>query len=372
MIDLRIKAEFQFASDPFVVKVCMEGRPADASEYGTNSHAIAVERQQGVYDCHSNEGDFTLYANANTELDGDVLICYPHKGQAHRFFRRSSRHNTILFTERCDQLCVMCSQPPRNVDTAWLFPLFEKALRLVDHGSRIGVSGGEPTLYKNKLFEMISNVNVDRPDISYQILTNAQHFDVQDRKKLNDLNEVVDIIWGVPLYSHKGEQHDEIVGKAKAFDKLMENLFVLGSANATIELRTVITALNFLELPELAKFIGKQIPFISRWAIMGMEPIGYAKANYKRIFVDHSAFPIPLVNAIRISNLKNIDCQLYNVPRCTVPPEYREYCADSISDWKNKFLPLCDRCVEQEQCCGFFEWYDEKWSWAGVSPVLAA
>ena len=113
------------------------------------------------------------------------------------------------------------------------------------------------------------------------------------------------------------------------------------------------------------------LPFVATWALMGLEPIGYAKANFKHLFFDHSKFPWPIINAIRISQLRNFNCQLYNIPRCTIPVEFRGHCTDSISDWKRKFLPECAECVEQDECCGFFEWYNEKSAWSGVSPILA-
>ncbi len=371
MIDLRLSAEFDSGEAPFVVKLRVSDRDDGNDVMPSDELAIAREIDPGAYECHTRTRNFRILAKPGTDLDGDVLLCYPHRNSADRFYRRSSNHNTILLTERCDQLCVMCSQPPRDKESAWLFPLYERALHLVDPNVRIGITGGEPMLYKDDLIDIISNVSKSRPDISYHILSNGQHFSVGDRARLSDLHSKVDIIWGIPLYSHQEAAHNEIVAKEGAFNKVMENLFVLASSGAKIELRTVIMAVNVFDLPELATFIGKHIPFVATWALMGMEPIGYAKANFKRLFFDHSKFPWPIVNAIRISQLRNVNCQLYNIPRCTIPVEFRGHCTDSISDWKRKFLPECAECVEQHECCGFFEWYNEKWAWSGVSPILA-
>jgi His-Xaa-Ser system radical SAM maturase HxsC len=284
-------------------------------------------------------------------------------------FRRSSRHNTLLLTERCDQLCVMCSQPPKNTNDEWRFTLYEQALLLADENIMVGVSGGEPTLYKDVLLGMIERVSERRPDLRYHILSNGQHFAEGDTERLSRLHKSVSIVWGIPLYSHREATHDEIVGKEGAFRKVMANLFLLGGTNARIELRTVITALNIFDLPELAAFIAKNIPFIGDWAIMGMEPIGYAKPNWQRLFFDHSLFPRPIANALEIGRLTNIHVHLYNVPRCTMPAAYRRYCVDSISDWKKKYLAECDQCVERDICPGFFEWYSPKVAWTGIAPI---
>ncbi len=369
MIRLHFKADFESCTAPFVVKLRLPS--SVQSKVLGKSEALASPRptQAGVYDCQSWKRNFVLHATPGESIDGDVLLCIPDRSVIQRLFRRASNSNTLLLTERCDQLCVMCSQPPKNTDDAWRFPLYEQALMLTDSNTVVGVSGGEPTLYKDALFGMIHRLSTYRPDLSYHILTNGQHFVVDDRPILNRLHGCTSIVWGIPLYSHQEETHDEIVGKKGAFRRVLDNLFLLASTNARIELRTVITALNLFDLPGLASFIAKNIPFIVDWALMGMEPIGYARANWKRLFFDHSVFPQPIINALEISALHDIPCHLYNIPRCTIPEGYRRYCVDSISDWKKKYLTVCDGCSERTLCCGFFEWYNVTTAWSQIEPI---
>jgi His-Xaa-Ser system radical SAM maturase HxsC len=366
VIELQLRAKFADNGDPFVVKVT-----AQSSEALFSKKDLAfIEKSDGLtHNLKFNDRHFSLQTRADDSINGDVLLCFPKRGVAQRLFHRASKHNTILFTEQCDQLCVMCSQPPKNIDYSWLFSFYEKALMLLDPDTMIGISGGEPTLYKNELLGIIERVGIARPDISYHILSNGQHFSIDDSERLSALHDKAEIVWGIPLYSHIQETHDEIVGKVGAFNKVMENLLFLGSTNARIELRTVITAINFLDIPHLANFIAKNVPFVTDWAIMAMEPIGYAKANKDRLFIDHTAHPKPLVSAIEICDLRDLPCNLYNVPRCTMPETWRDRCADSIADWKKKYLPECDNCSEKHLCTGFFEWYNESWQWSGVRPI---
>src|SRR5687767_8833570 len=49
---------------------------------------------------------------------GDVVSISP-EGVVRTLFRRGSPHNTLFATERCNSFCVMCSQPPREVDDGW-------------------------------------------------------------------------------------------------------------------------------------------------------------------------------------------------------------------------------------------------------------
>jgi His-Xaa-Ser system radical SAM maturase HxsC len=367
MIELHLKADFETCGPPFVARLRVA---ADGGAEPEPQEAVAVARpgEPQTYECRSRHGRFVFRA-PNERVDGDVILCVPSRGALNRLFRRASAHNTLLLTERCDQLCVMCSQPPKNTHDEWRFPLYEEALLLAEENTVAGISGGEPTLYKDELLGMIDRVSVKRPDIRYHILSNGQHFTSGDETLLRCLHGRGNILWGIPLYSHRGAAHDEIVGKDGAFRRLLNNLFLLAGTGARIELRTVITSQNIFDLPLLADFIAKHIPFISIWAIMAMEPIGYALPNWRQLFFDHSLFPQPLVNALEISALKEIPCRLYNVPRCTIPAPYRRYCADSISDWKKKYLPACGTCREREICTGFFEWYGPTVAWAGISPI---
>src|SRR3546814_5110315 len=108
-----------------------------------------------------------------SELDGDVLLIDPLRGRADRLIRADSAHNTLLVTERCDQLCVMCSQPPRktHVDR---FALLTQACLLAPPNLVIGITGGEPTLYKHQLFALVAQVLTIRPDLEFPLLTTAQ------------------------------------------------------------------------------------------------------------------------------------------------------------------------------------------------------
>jgi His-Xaa-Ser system radical SAM maturase HxsC len=369
MIELRLKAEFEEAGVPFVAKLHVSDDGNSDTSLGDEHIALAIPNGSGRYQCRAQQGAFELHCPAGEPIDGDVLLCVPSRGSVQRLFRRSSRHNTLLFTERCDQICVMCSQPPKNTDDSWLFPLYEQALLLVDRDAVIGISGGEPTLYKDSLLGMIERISDQRPDISYHILSNGQHFTEDDRERLLQLHRKVRIQWGIPLYSHSAATHDQIVGKKGAFDPVMNNLFLLGGTGAQVELRTVITALNVFDLPYIAAFVARHIPFIADWAIMGLEPIGYALANREQLFFDHSAFPQPLVSTVAIAKSLGLPCHFYNIPLCTVPPQVRPYCVDSISDWKKKYLPECEQCDEKSRCTGFFEWYNSQWAWSDIKPI---
>ena len=367
MIDLKLKAEFDTDGDPFLLKLKDKNLPSGIAL--TDSLTGEFQNQINFLDIITSKGRIKVFKKSDDSFHDDVILCIPKKNIIQRLYRANSFNNTFLFTERCDQLCAMCSQPPKSSIDEWRFPFYQKTIELSNTNSTIGISGGEPTLYKEDLFKILKNTYEKRSDVKMHILTNGQHFEDDDMKELTKINENLEVLWGIPLYSAKKENHDEIVGKKGAFNKLLPNLFKVAGSGAAIELRSVLTKKNALDLPELALFVSKHLPFVNKWVIMAMEPIGFAKANKKELFFDHSIVKFPIENAIDIAALNGIHIQLYNFPLCTVDQEYREYCSQSISDWKNKYVDECQDCSQKDNCCGFFEWYTESWKWENIKSI---
>jgi MoaA/NifB/PqqE/SkfB family radical SAM enzyme len=135
---------------------------------------------------------------------------------------------------------------------------------------------------------------------------------------------------------------------------------LMARAGLAIELRTVAMRPNADALPELARFVAAHLPFVSVWAIMQLENIGFARKNWDGLFFDNSAAFGPVGAAIDIARAKGLNVSLYNFPLCTVPPAYRQVAAASISDWKRRYLGFCDNCELKSSCGGFFEWYPER------------
>jgi hypothetical protein len=79
--------------------------------------------------------------------DGDILGFDPHSKRFRTLYRRSSIHNSFLVTERCNHYCLMCSQPPRDVNDSWILREIRAALPLVDiHTRSLGFTGGSHCL----------------------------------------------------------------------------------------------------------------------------------------------------------------------------------------------------------------------------------
>ena len=364
MIDLRFKADFSWNGPPVVLTLASADTDRDQPE----GYSAQIEPMlAGGILCRSEFGSFSFTPEQSDSFDGDIVLCIPQKGRVERLFRANSQYNSLTLTERCDQYCLMCSQPPRDIDDSWRFPHYAEAIRRLPEGAWIVLSGGEPTLFGEALLVLLEDIASTRNDLNIHILSNGQHFQDFDMDRLTAVHSRLNVLWGIPLYAPSAPLHDQIVDKEGAFRRLLENLYPLAASGAVIELRTVVTALNVLEMPALARFISTHIPFISYWAIMAMEPVGFAKANLKKLWFDHSLAPFPIHATLDLTRYLGVETRLYNFPLCTLGERYWQYCEQSISDWKRKYLDECSSCEERGACTGFFEWYTG--GWEGVSPI---
>jgi His-Xaa-Ser system radical SAM maturase HxsC len=375
MIPLNLPAMAE-AERPYVTRL-RSRRPAGPAGdcLSTDSYLVEETPEGGAFS--GAHGLIAVDGVPAGQLDGDVVLVQPQarpgsSGRIERLLRARRPgeprvHNTLLVTERCDQLCVMCSQPPKktHIDR---FALLEDACRLAEPRSLIGITGGEPTLYKDQLLGMIERVLAARPDIEFHVLSNGQHFEREDIARLRQ-PIFRRVSWGIPLYAPALGLHDEIVGKAGAFARLEESFAYLVQAGARIELRTVLLASNVAALPALARYVTTRLRFVEVWSIMQLECTGFAKNRWRDLFVDHAADFGPVAAALDTAFLHGVRAQLFNFPRCTVPAPYRHVAVASISDWKRKYTPACAGCREQDRCCGFFEWHPDDEALMGVRPL---
>lgn len=361
MIPLTIKIDPLPFEETIIVRLNSSYDNRQVTEYD----AILIDSSSGRCEFDFNGFSISFYWDDPSTIDGDIVMIRGGRLTANRIIRANSRHNTILITERCDQLCIMCSQPPKEKSFNF-FDAYYLACILSPKNSVIGISGGEPTLYKAELFEMMSTVAERRPDISFHVLTNAQHFTECDQSQLEKLSK--NVLWGVPIYSAESHLHNKIVGKEGAFLNLLRGLRILASTGSNVELRTVVMRSNADALERLGDYISRRFPFSSVWAIMQMENIGFGKKVWQQEFFDSSTLFSRISTAIDIMLARGKSVALYNFPTCTVPTEYRYLCVDSVSDWKKKWIEPCYGCRQQKSCCGFFQWYDHSDGFARIRP----
>lgn len=287
--------------------------------------------------------------------DGDVVRIDSHNGHLDVIYRRWSEHNSILLTERCNSRCVMCSQPPITRDDSYLLDEVLQAIPLMHPETReIGITGGEPTLLGSGLVRVIQTARDALPNTTLHILSNGRLFVYAPYVADIAAARHSGVVFGIPVYSDIPRHHDFVVQAGGAFDQTVRGLLNLARYGVRVELRVVVHKLTYRRLPQLAAFIARNLGFAEHIALMGLEPIGYARANMEGLWVDPIEYQRELTSAIEHMHGAGLNVSIYNHPLCLLPPALWTFARRSISDWKNVYDPVCTECLAKPVCSGFF------------------
>lgn len=317
-----------------------------------------VERQ--VYNI-SNISDFT---------EGDI-VSVNSMGGINNLYRINSYQNTLLFTERCNSNCLMCSQPPKDKDdTKTWYHIHSKTIPLIPKDCfEIGISGGEPTILGDNFFRLVQQITDELPNTSVHVLTNGRNFAknhlAEKMGKINNPN----LMLGIPLYSDYYQQHDYIVQAKHAFSQTILGLHNLNRYNVRLELRIVLHKQTINRLQKLSEYIYKNLPFIEHVTFMGLEHIGYTPHNIDKLWIDPNEYKDKLEDAVLYLANKGMKVSIYNTQLCLLNENSWRYARKSISDWKNEYLPECNLCIKKDDCAGFFRWNLDK-SKHYVNPII--
>jgi sulfatase maturation enzyme AslB (radical SAM superfamily) len=168
--------------------------------------------------------------------DGDILRTNWQRGDVETLFQRVAQHHTFLLTERCNHYCLMCSQPPRNVQDGWIVDDMMAAIPLIDAATpEILFTGGEPTLLGDRLIELTSLAGTSLPTTGLHILTNGRSFiDPTFAARFASVKHH-DLMFGIPIYSDQPDRHDYIVQARGAFDETVRGILNLKRHDLRVE-----------------------------------------------------------------------------------------------------------------------------------------
>ncbi|MBF6024816.1 His-Xaa-Ser system radical SAM maturase HxsC [Lysobacter niastensis] len=310
-----------------------------------------------------------LHGNARTVQPGDVVEVIPSLGKVGVRYRRGSNGNVLFATERCNSFCLMCSQPPRKIEDDWRVAQLCELAELIDPDEQsLAISGGEPTLLGDGLPQVIRHCSVALPKTHLHVLSNGRLLGEDDyAASFRDLHP--HLTWGVPLYSDSFAVHDHIVQSEGAFAQTVRGLYALERAAQRIEVRVVLVRPTVERLAALARFLYRNMPFVEHVALMGVEPIGFAKANHAAVWLDPVDMAQALGEAVTFLSERGMRVSLYNLPLCVLPRDLWPYARQSISDWKQDYLAACSGCAVQAHCSGFFSWINDQWRSRAIAPI---
>jgi len=287
--------------------------------------------------------------------EGDVIGIHNPSRKFRTLFRRNSRHNSFLVTERCNNYCLMCSQPPKDIDDHWILDEIRRSLPLLDKATpTLTFTGGEPLSDWTDFISVLAECRDQLPRTAVQVLTNGRAFSrseiVDAWRELNHPS----LIAAIPVYSAVDHVHDYVVQAKGAFDETILGILKLKDRGQRVEVRIVLHAQTAPALLQTCRWLARNLPFVDHVALMGLENTGFAIANEDLLWIDPVDYRDDLAAGVDTLSAAGVNVSVYNLQRCVLHRSVWPHAVQSISDWKNGYVKDCNSCTEKPRCSGFF------------------
>ncbi|MGE4552301.1 MAG: His-Xaa-Ser system radical SAM maturase HxsC [Desulfovibrionaceae bacterium] len=286
--------------------------------------------------------------------DGDILALTPD-GTVAVLWDGAQQSNGILMTERCNCRCLMCPQPPKE-DAPGLDETNDRLLQLLPEirPDTICITGGEPTLKRTRFLKTLDAITRELPQAAVDILTNGQTFADFEFARAAAECAPARTTFCISLHADTAALHNRITGSTDGFARTLRGIRNLGKLGIPVEIRFVLMRLNHDRVAEFARFVGQNFPFVVHVALMGLEMTGKALENEAQVWVEPAEYAGSLRIAIQELRRRNVPASIYNVPLCLLDRRVWPAARQSISAWKNGYLPACESCQGKTFCCGVF------------------
>ena len=333
--------------DSSTIKVCVNDLPFFKNKEFITSKSISTDITKTMF---VSDVNIKYIMDFN---DGDIIFISPN-GDITKLWEANSKDNLLFLTDYCNSKCIMCPQTEvKNIRHYYEQSL--KVLNLIkDVPQDVCLSGGEPTFLKEEYLKVVRKIKEKFPKIFLYVLTNGKNFSDFQFLKQCVVTSPVCTTYAIPIYSSNTNKHDYIVGNRGSFKKTINGIYNLYKFKQNIEIRIVITKLNYKNLLELSHFIYWNLPFVNHIAFIGMETHGSAMKNFNTIWIEPLEYIDNLKEAIEYLDERNMNISIFNLPFCILPMNLHKFARDSISNWKKYFLPECDNCELKSSCSGFF------------------
>ena len=307
------------------------------------------------------QGEYTDVSIQNLDInslnDYDVIEV-SERGVAEVIYQRMSKDNAVLVTMKCNSNCIMCpcSEQSRKHGFVSSIDRLREILEYTPKDAEyITVTGGEPWLLKNDMFEFLSILQQKFYNTEFFLLTNGRAFaskELTDKfiKCKPDKMRVA-----IPIYGYDALSHDSITQTTGSFEQSVQGIHNLLSHRMDIEIRIVVNKLNIKNMQKIAEYIVEHFKGIVVVHFMAIEMLGNAAKNADKVWIPYEDIFKHLREPITTVIKSGIDVELYNFPLCTVDREFWSLCRKSISEYKVRFTPACDKCKVKQLCGGMFD-----------------
>jgi His-Xaa-Ser system radical SAM maturase HxsC len=293
-----------------------------------------------------NVAQFNNYDIVDVSENGDIRTVY----------QDASSDNVLFITNQCNSNCIMCpdSNTARKSDMGSRIEYLQRLIELIPSDTaHLTITGGEPTLLKWDLLDMLEKCKEKFTNTEFLMLSNGRT--LANRAYRETFLESVPNRFrlAVPLYGCTPAAHDLITRAPGSFEQTITALKVLQHQIA-IEVRIVVMQDTYRVLPDIANYIVTNLSHIRTVSIMGMELLGNAAVSREKLWVDFHDTVSYVEDAVRILLSGGVDVRIYNYPLCSLPRSLWSIAARSISEYKVRYQEACEQCAVKNLCGGFF------------------
>ena len=296
------------------------------------------------------------YAKLSLCNDYDVCNLWSD-GTLYRCYDDSSIDNYFFVTGQCNSNCIMCPSPEfarKKGERMTSEDLIEIARHIPDDTRHLTITGGEPFMIGETIFDFIAFLSRKFCYTEFMILTNGRIFSITKYVELLKKTIPKNTILGIPLHGSKEAIHDAITQTEGSFAQTTVGLKKLLYKKIKVELRLVVNKLNVDDFYDMAKLICNEFAEIAHVSIMAMEMTGNAYVNRESVWISYRESFEKIEQSILLLIKYGIDVRLFNFPLCTVKTQYWTLCEKSISADKIRYNSKCDNCVVRDACGGIF------------------
>ena len=297
----------------------------------------------------------------------------------------SHRTKALLrLTMACNERCPFCNVPME--DYAVRTPPFEEVQAelqaILDAGDKtLTISGGEPTLYRDRLTSLC--VQARDGGISFiELQSNAILIDEEYAQELADAGVTSAFI---SLLSHVPELHDELAGYEDAFEPCLRGIDALISAGIAVTLNPVTAHGTQDLLAEYVDFVAERFPLIRSISCSAVQPHGRAAQNL-HLLPDYASLGKTIEHARKRSEEHNIELlnPYCGVPACIGWENDLERSVEAFEAVRGGFATLglqnlgnkrhgapCTRCALRTRCGGAWHAYWDVRHGSGIdAPIV--
>lgn len=311
----------------------------------------------------------------------------PAAGDREVVGEQSHRTKGLLrLTMACNERCPFCNVPMEDYarPTPPADEIDAELQAFLDDGAEtLTISGGEPTLLRKRLVELVRRARAGGVRF-VELQTNAVLLDDAYAAELAEAGVTSAF---VSFLSHVPEHHDALAGLKGAYPRCLRGIDALLDHGIRVTLNPVTASLTQELVPAYVDFVAERLPRVEFVSLSAVQPHGRAREGVAELLPDYAVLGPRIVEARARATLHGVELvnPYCGLPLCIGWDDALEQCVEAFEarggGWRqthgldnvgNKSHgEPCRTCALRTRCGGAWHAYWEVRGGAGIhAPLL--